>query len=111
MSWMSNTSTSTLRSMAGVGFLVSPYRLNTRHAGLGVDAHRDGCAGLGGAAKTMLGGEDRGELSVRRLADQVGQMLIADTARLIGDQADALAGQRGKARRGQHIGAGGNSFR
>ena len=105
---MSNTSTSTSRSIACVGFLVAPYRLKIGHAGLGIDAAAHAGAGLGVAAEAVLGGEDRGELHVRRPAQQVRQMLGPDAARLIGDEADPLARKRGEARRGEHIGAGGD---
>ena len=35
-------------------------------------------------------------------------MLGSDAARLIGDETDPLAGKRGEARRGEHVGAGGD---
>ena len=96
--------------MAGVGFLVAPYRLSTGTPVVGVDGVADALAGLDLAAEAVLGREDRGELHTLGFADQVGQVASPTRAGLVGDQADALAGELGEARRGEHVGAGGDSF-
>ena len=102
MSWMSNTSMSMSRSIAGGRLLVAPYRLNTGTPVFVSRPSRDRGAGLGGAAEAMLGREDRGELHAGcSAAEQVGQVPAADPAGLIGDQADALAGQRRKGSGGE----------
>ena len=81
------------------------------NAGLGIDAIADFGASLGGAAKSVLRGKDRGELHVRRLAQHVCQMLAAHATGVIGDEANPLARDCGEARRCKRFGAGGDRLR
>ena len=54
----------------------------------------------------MLGGEDGGECDTGRGLQQIRQVLAADQAGVIGDEADALAGEQGEVLGGGDVGAG-----
>src|SRR5262249_5735239 len=73
------------------------------NAGVGVDPATHRGSGFGLAAEAVLGGQDGSEFEVRCSAQQVGQMLRPDQARLVGDEAHPLALERREARCGENL--------